>query len=369
MPARRARRRDRRQRGSAARGRRAARRARIAAQPGAHRRPHRLSARAPHAARRDLDGRDEEARGGGERGGVDARPPLVERHTERGGGPRLLLEQRPPRRRPRPRDRRPPAGAPTGCDSTGAARGAPQRRPQRERVPRRHEVQRLAHQRHPHGLARGGHAGELLRVEALETGPQADVGSVRHLRLHADEPLDHVAGGGRRSRRERLPFEQCSIQFADGQDLVAHRRERRFSHPPSRLTGWMSYTTIERPENGRTRHDDRIRARRSVRPAPDGGRPARDPPARLARRAGHRRRPRAAAHREDPAREPAAPCRHARRQRRRRAGPRGVARRRRRERRVHARARPDAGLHRRAGGGGPRRDAQRGRRAGGDPRA
>ncbi len=174
----------------------------IAAEPVAHRRPHDACPLAPHTPRGGIWTIGTMKRTAVARAAAStARPSFPERRAECGGRPRLLLEECPP-------------GGGHGLE-VDARRGTvptsppPDRNRSRigrtagrscEAVARRHEVQRHPHQRHPHDLARGDHAGQLLRVEALEPAPQADVGSVRHLRLHADEPFDHVAGRGRRSR-------------------------------------------------------------------------------------------------------------------------------------------------------------------------
>jgi hypothetical protein len=68
---------------------------------------------------------------------------------------------------------------------------------------------------------------QLGRVERLEARPQRDVRVLGHLRLHADEPLDHLERGLARAREQALPREQCAVQRAIGQGLRRHARTIR----------------------------------------------------------------------------------------------------------------------------------------------
>jgi hypothetical protein len=87
-----------------------------------------------------------------------------------------------------------------------------QRRPQAPRVPRRHEVQRAAHQCHAHRLAGFDQRAQRLRIEALDPRPQPDVRRLRHLRLHPDDALDRLAGARRPAPQQPLALEQRAIQ-------------------------------------------------------------------------------------------------------------------------------------------------------------
>ena len=114
----------------------------------------------------------------------------------------------------RPR-RRPSTSAPASFAAHGLLNVAHQDRQrdrrEREAVARRDEVDRRAHERRAHRLARRRSASlSSCGVEVAQARPQRDVGVLGHLRLHADEPLDHrrrrhpasarAAPGGRAAR-------------------------------------------------------------------------------------------------------------------------------------------------------------------------
>jgi hypothetical protein len=56
-------------------------------------------------------------------------------------------------------------------------------------------VDRVAHQAEADGTPLSDQVRQLLRLECIEAGPQADIGRIRHLRLHSHQVLDLVGGG------------------------------------------------------------------------------------------------------------------------------------------------------------------------------
>ena len=87
-------------------------------------------------------------------------------------------------------------------------------RPQGEAVPVGDEVDRPAHERHPHRLAALDQALELLRPEALDARPERDVGVARLLRLQADQVLDHLGGRPFRPPEQSLALQQGPVELA-----------------------------------------------------------------------------------------------------------------------------------------------------------
>jgi hypothetical protein len=83
---------------------------------------------------------------------------------------------------------------------------------EREAVAGAHQVDGVAHERDSHRAPLQDKAGELVGVESLKPRPQADVGRVGRLGLHADEVLDHLQGGQRLAAQQQLPFEQRAVE-------------------------------------------------------------------------------------------------------------------------------------------------------------
>ena len=96
-----------------------------------------------------------------------------------------------------------------------------------------HEVDRVAHERDPNRRPLLDQEGELVGLKVLEPRPQADVGKVRGLRLHADEALE--SGGGRRgmASQEELACEEGAVQPAPVDDLNVRRHRTIVGRCPS----------------------------------------------------------------------------------------------------------------------------------------
>ena len=92
----------------------------------------------------------------------------------------------------------------------------------REAVARRDEVERRAHQPRAHGLALRDQVAQLLRPEALDPRPERHIRVLGHLRLHADEPLDHLDRRRARALEEALALEQGAPQRPLAQDRLRH---------------------------------------------------------------------------------------------------------------------------------------------------
>ena len=83
------------------------------------------------------------------------------------------------------------------------------------------EVERAPHEPAADRTSRLDEIRQLLGFESLEPAPEADVGVLGHLRLHADQVLDHL---GRRHRdpgeevlaREGRPIEGTAAECAPG---------------------------------------------------------------------------------------------------------------------------------------------------------
>jgi hypothetical protein len=73
------------------------------------------------------------------------------------------------------------------------------KRPKREVVGGAQQVNRAAHHVGAHGPALRDQVRELARLEIGQSGPEADVGGERGLRLEAGDVLDRVERGHRRA--------------------------------------------------------------------------------------------------------------------------------------------------------------------------
>ncbi len=77
-----------------------------------------------------------------------------------------------------------------------------------------------AHQPDAHGAAPVDQLGQLRGPEALEAGPEPDVGIRRHLRLHAHQPFDGRFGGEPPPLQQELPRQQRAIEGARAEDVA-----------------------------------------------------------------------------------------------------------------------------------------------------
>jgi hypothetical protein len=85
-------------------------------------------------------------------------------------------------------------------------------------------VDRRTHQLRANRAALGDRRAELAGCEGLEARPERDVRVLRHLRLHAHEPLDHLDRGDVGAREQTLALEECAIQPAWPQDVAGGSR-------------------------------------------------------------------------------------------------------------------------------------------------
>ena len=113
--------------------------------------------------------------------------------------------------------RRRRAACRTGSPSSDALGHRLDRRAEGEAVACGDEVDRPAHERQPHGLARLEQPLQLLGAEALEPRPERDVRILRLLRLQADEVLDRLGGRPLHPPEQELPLQQGPIQLPRGQ--------------------------------------------------------------------------------------------------------------------------------------------------------
>ena len=105
-------------------------------------------------------------------------------------------------------------------------------RPEAPRVPGGDEVDRPAHQRHPHDGPIDQQVGELLAPEVHEAGPEPDVRGVRGLGLHPDEMLERRRDRQRGPAQEELSIERGAVQGADAEGLAGGRSLHRLMVPP-----------------------------------------------------------------------------------------------------------------------------------------
>jgi hypothetical protein len=82
------------------------------------------------------------------------------------------------------------------------------------------EVDRVAHEGQAHGFARLDQARKLLVPEPAQARPQADVGEVGGLGLHADEVLDRRRGGYSPALEKELPREERAVQRGPVENLL-----------------------------------------------------------------------------------------------------------------------------------------------------
>ena len=72
----------------------------------------------------------------------------------------------------------------------------------------------VAHERDAHRAPVQDQAGQLVGAKVLQPRPQADVGRIGGLGLHADKVLDHIEGGHLPAAQQHLPFEQRAVERA-----------------------------------------------------------------------------------------------------------------------------------------------------------
>jgi hypothetical protein len=150
--------------------------------------------------------------GVGERAGVVVGPPPAKDLAELGVGARLLVQQR-------------PAGGEHGVEVDPldlAAEGAagpevpfqhrPQQRVEGQAVAGGDQVQGGAHERAADGPSLADQPAQLVRVEALKSRPQPDIGVPRFLGLHAHQVLDRVGGGPSHPAQQQLALEQRAVE-------------------------------------------------------------------------------------------------------------------------------------------------------------
>ena len=229
-----------------------------AAEPRLRGRRDRLHRPAPDAARRDLHERKQVPARLGESGGVVLREPLGERRAELGAGARPLGEER-----ARVLD----DGVEVDAHEVGSVRAVAaklprehrlRQRPEEQAVVGRDEVDRPAHEVHPHDLALLEQPAELVRPEALEARPERRVRVQRLLRLHADEVVDGVERRELRAAQQQLPLEGRAVEGAVAEDVGAHARRATIGDP-------LPCTGLERCPSGlRSATGNRVRAERCV---------------------------------------------------------------------------------------------------------
>jgi len=85
-------------------------------------------------------------------------------------------------------------------------------RPQHQAVRPGDQVDRAAHQRHPHQLPVEDQPGQIVGRERVQPSPQPDVGRIRFLRLHADEVLDGRRDSPRLASQQQLAGQQRPVE-------------------------------------------------------------------------------------------------------------------------------------------------------------
>jgi hypothetical protein len=98
-------------------------------------------------------------------------------------------------------------------------------RPDERIIAPRDEVQRRAHHRRPDDRGLPEQSLERPAPEARRARPDTDVRSLRRLRLHPDEALDHRRWRESRAMEEELPRECRAVQFSQREDSFGHRPE------------------------------------------------------------------------------------------------------------------------------------------------
>ena len=99
------------------------------------------------------------------------------------------------------------------------------RRPDERVVARGDEVQRLPRRCRPDDRGLPEQPLERLAPEPHRARPDTDVRSLRRLRLHPDQALDHRRWRESRSLEQELPRERRAVQLAQGEDSFGHRPE------------------------------------------------------------------------------------------------------------------------------------------------
>jgi hypothetical protein len=79
-------------------------------------------------------------------------------------------------------------------------------------------MDRRPHEPGANRLALGDQVAEVLGPEALETGPERNVGVLGLLRLHPHEALDHLVDRRVRALQQPLALEQSAIQRPRGEN-------------------------------------------------------------------------------------------------------------------------------------------------------
>src|SRR5205823_6302229 len=124
-----------------------------------------------------------------------------------------------------------------------------QDRTKRECVGRGVQMDRPAQGRDADGASFLDQPRELGRVEALEARTHTDVRILRHLGLHADEPLDGPRRRHGLTREEHLAREQRAVQLATGEDARGRRQLSAaafFSWPNARSRSCFASTRLRR---------------------------------------------------------------------------------------------------------------------------
>ncbi len=170
----------------------------------------------PHRARgRDLDQRQQLARGHRQRPAVVARPLLLEPLPQLLEGQRPLLDQVAGRR-----------GEPVQVDAgqllaEAAAQGAvvhgAGEGPQQPGVAGAHEMDGGAHHRDADGLPGLQEAGQLLRAEAGQPRGERVVRRPRRLGLQSEQPLHRVECGHITAAQQELTFQSGTAEGAGGE--------------------------------------------------------------------------------------------------------------------------------------------------------
>ena len=105
------------------------------------------------------------------------------------------------------------------------------RRPDERVVARGDEVQRLPRRRRPDDRGLPEQSLERPAPEPRRARPDTDVRSLRRLRLHPDEALDHRRRRESRALEEELPRKCRAVQLSQREDSFGHRS--RHSNPPT----------------------------------------------------------------------------------------------------------------------------------------
>ena len=123
---------------------------------------------------------------------------------------------------------------------------------QGQAVAGRHQVQRAAHEQHPHRRPLLEQVREVGGHEVVQPGPDADVGLLRFLRLEPHEVLDEVQRGSAGTGEQVLAGEQGPVERAGVQHRpVRHRRHHDIA-ARSRSRGCSSPCKGEQPARSRS---------------------------------------------------------------------------------------------------------------------